>query len=384
MTQLRTKPGYARMDPAHLFDGLFVPTNGKKRGRLFVAPRDFDGVNIGFQGFEQLGADDQSILLALAAQLGIDGLTIDATPPGEISRQLRLLLEFKDKDGNPLDTGEKLASRRTSLRSLLIDAGYGEIDSGKALKNARDSLNRLGNAQIRERTARGWDRRCNLISVAFNDITGEIHVAANPRLTQAVFNGQHVKVSLFERNELESEVAKILHAWMCSNVRLGQSLGNGNGAHIDTLAPHVWGQATTDASTKVKSNRRSLLRDALDEIADRTRRLHGGYGWAIDRTASGLVIVSRPKALPQAEKIFSAPAALEAASREHSERNFWDSAVAGDEMYRAHGVTPPASKSARTRRNPKRREGQCKPQAEPRSAEEQQWLNDPPRGRELL
>ena len=41
MTQQRIKPAYAKFDPAHVFDGLFVPTKGKKRGRLYVPPRRF-------------------------------------------------------------------------------------------------------------------------------------------------------------------------------------------------------------------------------------------------------------------------------------------------------------------------------------------------------
>ena len=77
-----------------------------------------------------------------------------------------------------------------------------------------------------------------MISVSFNHRSGEICIAANPRMTRAVFRGQHVKVSLFERNELESEVAKLLHCWFCSNIRLGRG-----GAHLDTLAPHVWRHA---------------------------------------------------------------------------------------------------------------------------------------------
>ena len=222
MTQQRIKPAYAKFDPAHVFDGLFVPTKGKKRGRLYVPPRRFGDSEISFQGFEQLGADDQSILLAVSAQLGIDGLMIEAKPPGEIGQQLRLALDFDNDDGRPLKT------KKTSLRSLLIDAGYNGPDSGAALARIKESLNRMGNAQIREiNHATGWDYRCNLLSSRFNHKTGEIFVAVNPRLTGAVFREQHVKVSLFERNELESEVAKLLHCWLCSNIRLGRSLGNG-------------------------------------------------------------------------------------------------------------------------------------------------------------
>lgn len=294
MTTPRIKPAYTKFDPAHLFDGLFVPTNGKKRGRLLVAPRSFGNLEIGFQGFEQLGADDQSILLALTAQLGIDGLIIDSNPQGPVSRQLRLGLDFNDDDGAPL------ASKRTSLRSLLIDAGHNPDTS---TEKAKASLNRLRATQIREiNSISGWDRVCNLISVSYNHKSGEIYVAANPRLTSAVFKGHHIKISLFERNTLVSEVAKILHCWLCSNIRLGHKLGCGNGAHVDTLAPHVWGQADwVSASRKVRSTRRSQLRDALDEIYDCTKSLHGGYGWSIDQTGSGIVLVSRPEELPVAE-----------------------------------------------------------------------------------
>lgn len=294
MSQQHIKPAYARFDPAHVFDGLFVPTRGKKRERLFLKPRRFGKLEIGFHSFEQLGADDQSILLALTAQLGIDGVVIYATPTGPISKQLRLELAFNEDDGMPLK------SRRTSLRSLLIDAGYNPDSS---TDKAKEILNRLRATQIREiNTETGWDRACNLISVSFNHKSGEIHVAASPRLTAAVFQGQHVKISLFERNELESEVAKLLHCWFCSNIRLGRALGNGNGAHIDTLAPHVWGVAAWESFSKQsKSQKRGQLRAALDEIADRTRGLQGGMGWAIDQTSSGLVLVSRPKELPLLE-----------------------------------------------------------------------------------
>ncbi len=298
MSQQHIKPAYALLDPAHVFDGLFVPTKGKKRGRLLVEPRRFGKLEIGFQGFEQLGADDQSILYALTAQLGIAKLVIESASAGPINKRLRLALEFNQDDGAPL------ASKRTSLRSLLIDAGYQDPESGRALKAAKESLNRLANTQIREiNHETGWDRRCNLIAVSFNHKTGEIHVAANPRLTDAVFHGQYVKVSLFERNELESGVAKILHAWLCSNIRLGRALGNGNGAYLDTIAPHVWGGAAwARFAASDRSKKRDQLRAALYEIADQTRSLHGGYGWAIKQMSSGLVLVSRPKSMPLIEQ----------------------------------------------------------------------------------
>ncbi|WP_312283850.1 replication protein C, IncQ-type [Candidatus Igneacidithiobacillus taiwanensis] len=307
MTQRHIKPAYAKIDAAHVLDGLFVPTSGKKREKLFVPLRKFGNCKIGFQGFDQLGAFDQSILLAVSAQLGIDGLRIEAKPKGPISQQLR-----KDiyKPNKAEDDGSDLRTKKTSLRSLLLDAGSKDIEGGHALQLVKDSLNRLSNAQIREIGSDGWDRRCNLLSVSFNEKTGEVFVAANPRLSQAVFRGQHVKVSLFERNLLNSQAAKILHCWLSSNIRLGKTLGNGNGAQLDTLLPHVWGiESMEKASAKVKSTRRSQLRDALNEIESATKRL--GIPWVVDQTSNGLVSVSRPKELCIEDRNFDTPHELE-------------------------------------------------------------------------
>lgn len=326
MRQLHTRAAFARLDPAHLFDGLFVPTRGnarekisgnqRRRQRLLIEPRNFGAVQIGYQGYEQLGADDQSVLLAVAAELGIDGQTIDADSSGPIAQQLRTAMDLRNAQGQPLDRGERLISRRTELRSLLVNAGYRDVESGNARANVRASLNRLRNAQIRERNNSGWDRVCNLISATYNEQTREVYVAANPRLATSIFGGQNIQVSLHERNEIRSEVGKLLHAWLCSHVRLGEHLGNGHGARLDTLAPHVWGPGHDQASRKVKSIRRGLLRAALAEIDDRTRRLHGGHGWAIDQTPSG-VMVSRPKTLPRIGVHFPQPADYAAAVEAH-------------------------------------------------------------------
>lgn len=300
------KPAFCRFDPAHLFDGLFVPTKGRKRGRLYVEPREFNGMQVSFQGFEQLGADDQSLLLAISAQLGIDGLLID-DEAGPIARQLKLDLQLTGYTNGA--NGATPATKKTTLYSLLVDAGYKDPNSAK---DAHRALNRLANAQVREINKKtGWDRRCNLISTNFNRMTGETYIAANPRLAGALFSGQHVKISLYERNALESEAAKLLHCWLCSNVRLGASLGNGNGVKLDTLLPHIYGPGHEAASAKVKSVRRGNLRDALDEIRDQTAELHNGYGWQLDQTSSGLVMVSRPKDIPLVETIMDAIAELD-------------------------------------------------------------------------
>lgn len=298
MTKVRISPAYARFDHSHVFDGLFIPTNGKTRQRLDVPARKFGDITIAYRGYEQTGSDDQSVLLAATAQLGIDGSFISEEPKGEISKKLREAIELKG------DTSGSLATMKTSLRSLLIDAGYKDVDSGSAFNRVKESLERLRTAHIVEINKKtGWNRDARLLAANFNEKTGEVFIAINPRLTGAIFSGQHARVSLFERNLLETEVAKILHCWLCSNVRMGKALGGGdNGAAIDTLAPHVWGPLHEMESKKVKSVRRSRLRDALQEIVQATQSLHKGKGWSVDITASGIALVTRAAKLPLLEQ----------------------------------------------------------------------------------
>jgi len=347
------KVAYAKLDPAHLFDGLFVPTKGAKREkgkdgilrrpRLIVEPRDFGGFSVGFQGFEQLGADDQSILLAITAQLGIDGFTIGNDPEGDISKKLRENFEFKG------DITGDVGTKKTTLRSILMNAGYNP-DIGTRI--VKESLNRLRNTQIREKTSSGWDRTANLISTVFNEKSGEVYIAANPKLTKAIFHGQHVKISLFERNQLESEVAKILHAWLCSNVRPGGKLGFSGLVKIKSLIPHVWGPYSIEgASVKVACVKRGLIRDALDEIKDNTANLYGSYGWHIEVNKSEALIL-RPKDLPLIESSFTLPSAVSKEESDNNERLFWDSNHR-DSLWQIYGAKEPNKYSVR--KNPKRK-----------------------------
>jgi hypothetical protein len=284
------------MDAAHLFDGMFVPTKGKKRDRFIIGPNIFNNRQITFRGIEQLGVDDQSMLLAISAQLGINGNTY-VDPPGDISLQLKTDMKVVGEEGSTI------AAMKTSLRSLMIDAGYKSPDSGKSLAEARESLDRLRMTNIREFDQETkWDRAANLLSVHFNHASGEVFVAVNPRLTGAIFSGQHIRISLFERNVLETEVAKLMHCWLCSHIRPGKSLGKGNGAYLDTLAPHVWGPNHDSMSKQVRSKRRGILKDSLLELSELTRPLHKSSGWEVEITSSGLVMVNRPDKLPRVEQ----------------------------------------------------------------------------------
>ena len=300
MLQQHTSPSSTRFEPAHLFDGLFVPCKGKGRGRLMVAPREFGQFKVSFQGFEQLGADDQSIFLATFAQLSMGKTVIEAEPPGEISKQLRHAMGFNQDDGSPL------ASSELHLSSVLKTAGYSDSRSGSALKRARVILNRLRGAQIREvNQETGWDRACNLIAVEFSHRSDRFYIAVNPRLTEVLFKPQYINISLVERNALKTEVAKLLHCWLSSHIRLGKSQLNRNGIHVDSLGPHIWGRRQwMESSASTLSKRRSQLILALKEISDCNRNIEGAHNWTIAMDGKGIVKISRPCKMPLFQNTF--------------------------------------------------------------------------------
>jgi hypothetical protein len=57
---------FAKVDPAHLLDGLFTPT-AKKGEALYAVEGSFDGVAIKFKGV-QMGVGHQSLLLAISGR----------------------------------------------------------------------------------------------------------------------------------------------------------------------------------------------------------------------------------------------------------------------------------------------------------------------------
>lgn len=287
-----TRGSFAMLDPAHMFDGLFVPTNGASRRELRVQEKKFGDYRISFQGAFQLGVDDQSVLLAIVAQMAIRGgeMTDENLDP-ELLQKLAIVTR-----GN-LTEADRVTRLRTSLRSLVIDAGYSSI---RSTSDVGESLNRLAAAQIRSKNIEtGDDQRCNLISVAFNSKTHEAHIAANPRIGRALLSShQNVQVSLSERNLFEGEITKLLHCWLCSNVDLGKRLGLGNGAHVDTLAGHVWGPQWSSFDNSSKSKKRDRILDAVSEIVEKTTAKFGKEG-AWHASMKGKIIqMLRPKKLP--------------------------------------------------------------------------------------
>jgi hypothetical protein len=263
---------FAKLDPAHILDGLFVPKVLQGQA-LFGVEGQFDNGVVRFEGV-QLGVEHQSILLAVAARTGrqgaAKGILARGTADDLMARQWSML-----EATGPL-AEEDVSLVECSAYSLLMDAGMG--DSASDYQNLLRLLVHLGSVVMyRSRTAKGHTKGGTTHLLSFQHEDDRLAVTLNYRMTHAIFGGQNVRVNLHERHSLRSPVAKILHTWLSSYVREGYSLMAGQGAMLDTLARHVWGKRP--ASDVTIRKRRAMLREALEQIAD-ARGLDGERAWS--------------------------------------------------------------------------------------------------------
>jgi len=268
---------YAKVDPTFFVDGLFVPAANKNKA--INIKKKWDGGVVSFRGV-QLGVAHQSVLLAICARAGRDGkLVVNANEKDKLIK----LMNVKDAAKS-----EPIAIVSISAADILNDVNLG--GSGASYKRLSEYLidlqtlvvyrgvgNNGGTSNVLGRCEHKGDR---------------FEISLNWRLANAILgksNNSFIQVSLSERNKLKTPVGKILHAWLCSNVRLGSSLGFGSGVMLDSLMAHVWGDASK-VSASALSVRRTRLRGALNDI----NKLEGWVGQE-DENIKDKYSISRPR-----------------------------------------------------------------------------------------
>lgn len=267
---------FAKIDPAHILDGLFVPR--RKQGEaLYQVEGKFDGGLISFKGV-QLNVQHQSVLLAVAARTGrqsrCDGLIVNGVSDDLLGRQLSLL----DTTGPVRD--QAISKVECSAYALLKDAGMG--DSKGDYQLLKKLLHEMSTVVMRrEKNGAGGTSRL----LSYQNHEERLVVSLNWRLADAIFGGQNIQVCLHERNQLSGTVAKILHTWLSTYVRRGSSLMAGRGAAVDTLLDHVYGRRRVKDSTR--RDRRCFVRKALKEIGQISE-------WGVE-IENGRAYISRSK-----------------------------------------------------------------------------------------
>lgn len=278
---------HVRHDPGHvLAPGLFrsLGPGDRKRMKLDVTYQHGDD-KIEFKGFEPLGADDMRVLQGLVAMSGPDGLIMqDHDELDEGPRQLMLSLfkppaEFRIAERKP-DT----LVLRGSFRRVAREIGMSE--GGQSLLNIRKCIERLYSVTVFvESGGERYGTRL-LSSYSSNEKTGELYVALNPRISQAVIGSrQHIRIDLDEVRGLASDHARLIHQRLSGWIDAGK-MGR---ISMEKLAEYVWPDAAKTPSTE--RFRRKKVRMALDELRD--------AGWQITEAKSGLCEIRRPRMISQ-------------------------------------------------------------------------------------
>lgn len=284
---------YAKVDPAFFTDGLFVPKANKSKA--ISIEREWDNGIIKFRGV-QLGVAHQSVLLALCARAGRGGELILKGSKNDLHAAQMDLLECL---GDAQDAATAIVE--VTAYSLLVDADMS--DGGSSYERLIQYLMELQTLVV-YRKSKHLDKGGSSNVLKFSHTGSCFRISLNWRLANAILgDSQYVQVSLFERNLLSDPVAKILHAWLSSNVRLGQTLGAENLVYLDTLISHVWGE--DKASNSVIRQRRLKLKKALASINgvnDWVCQEEGGK-WRIVRPKNlGNDWIGTPGVLKEAER----------------------------------------------------------------------------------
>ena len=239
---------HACLDPALALSGAFTVTERREDRPCFDVKRDFAGHEVRWSGKEQLGAGDQSVLLAVQGLAACQEWKLRPSPKVGTGKTL---WESLEADGISQD----LMALKCSCRSLAEAAGFGT--GGSAIDRVRKSLARLASVIVAESDG---EKLSSSRLLAWTEVKGEgLTIAVSPRLTRAAQGGQHIRVSLTERQKLPSEASRVLHAWLSAVVRKGES----REFKLDTLVGHVW---LGDAVGGTLRSRRSTLRGALNCI----------------------------------------------------------------------------------------------------------------------
>ena len=267
---------HVRHDRAHcLVPGLFrsLKRGERKREKLDVTYKFGEKETVRFVGFEPLGADDMRVLQGLVAKAGPDGRLLNPEPKTEKGKELRLLMEPKFDGAH--QSGLVV---RDSLYGLLTEIGL--TDGGDNIRALKASLLRMSNVTVVvEKDTK--QASFHLMSYAFDEANGQLLVALNPRLANAVLGKQpHVQIDMSEVRSINSDIVRLIHQRLCGWIDPGKS----GRATLDTICGYVWPDKSNPATMR---KHRERVRKSFDEL----QRLN----WTVTEYAKGKLEIQRPK-----------------------------------------------------------------------------------------
>ncbi len=273
------KETFARHDPAIALASLFRPVTKGRRPLGVIFESTHAGQSLKFKCMEGLDSRDQSVLLTLISMLGIEGGTLNSESNGDAGK---LLWSDLKPEGNA--TESNAVALTSTFYAVLNQLGWG-VD-GKSYQRLKDCIERLSDVRCHAK-ANGWQWSMQFLSYSMSD-DGALNIALNSRFAAAL-SGQHIRISLDERKQLNGDVAMLIHAYLSAAINAGNRLQ----FMVDKLAVKIWGVETQNPATQ--RSRRSMLIKALEEVS----KLHG---WVVEfegRGESTKATVKRPRVIEQ-------------------------------------------------------------------------------------
>lgn len=254
---------FAIQEPALAIAPVFLALKKGNRKKLDVT-RTFGDSTLQWRGPDALGMPEQSALLGLLSIAGQQTFMLDPKNHKEAGRQLLARLTF-----GGVDIHSDLAVLKASWTKIVTASGY-KSSGGNNIKIVKMSLKRLAETTVWE-NRHGIEYQSKLLAWIAGDSDG-VTIVLNRRATDALSGGQHVKISLQERNALADEPAKALHAWLSGHMRQGST----RLYKISNFQTHVWGEEATGSTLRSRLSKLRRALGGIDLLADWNCHLMAG------------------------------------------------------------------------------------------------------------
>lgn len=267
-------PKFSMTDPATCMSSIFRPVKSKGiREKGLIVTHEFNGTKLQFRGAEALDSRDQDVLFACCALAAMSKKFLSDSSRGVKGKKLWSDLEVDAKVSTEalLDMTLEAAVFDTTiyqlLKSLDRSLGKGEYQS------LHDSLIRLASTSC---FIQHDGYTCSMRFLSFASAPdGKLTIAINPRFT-AAFAGHHIKQSLVERQQLRSDIARLLHAYLCARLREGSSFD----FSLTLLTKFLWPEVSKQIETQ-RTRMKKVRAVLLDEIASLE-------GWVVELSGRGV------------------------------------------------------------------------------------------------
>ena len=279
----REDPRVVRYDTAMGLSTVFrsLPKGPRPKLDLRYEPKS-GGMALKFTASDALGIPEQTLLLALLeiAQLSYnacpESALLDENCPNEIGQQLW---------ANLLG-GRSVSDRQTlcfSTSWLELAAHCGLSKGGTVQAMLQLQLQRLCQTTVWEYEESSSTPKCQSFLVGWvKGKSRSIHLVLNFRLSAAIFGERYASISMVERLALSTDVARAVHAFLSSTLRLGVPLSIG----LSTLAGRLWPDRGPKLVRGTDRRQKKSIRDALHEISTLS-------GWTISAGATEVLSITR-------------------------------------------------------------------------------------------